>query len=77
MLECPVRCHTSRITQNGMSVATYVIALAVPVIRLINVLLEANAINNNEAVHSPFYLSKSVFRNKCVDESSKVYIKTK
>lgn len=33
----------------------YVIALTVPVNRLINVLLEANAINNNEAVHSPFY----------------------
>lgn len=33
----------------------YVIALTVPVNRLINVLLEANAINNNEAVHSPFF----------------------
>lgn len=36
-----------------MALATYVIALAVSVKRLINVLLEANAINNNEA--APLY----------------------
>lgn len=47
--------HLSYITHIGMAVATYVIALAVSVKRLINVLLETNAINNNEAVHSPFY----------------------
>lgn len=54
-----------------MAVATYVIAPVVPVKRLIDVIIESNAINNNEAVHSPFYSSASAFGNLTYDESSK------